>query len=161
MLPPRGKSKAEDFDLLAHLEVKEIIEGEEEEENDGDEDGGDDLFVQKYRKVTPNIQNFWIELVPNQESFVSVILKTFSDGLQAIKCFERWSKHADLLQYSEALETWDDKVGDDWGEQSPESSKLDPYLWIQEHPVKQNSDQEVNDLVESAYEKAMRFLTRF
>ena len=99
--------------------------------------------------------------MPNQEAFVSVILKTFSDGLQAIKCFERWSKHADLLQYSEALETWDDKVGDDWGEQSPESSKLDPYLWIQEHPVKQNSDQEVNDLVESAYEKAMRFLTRF
>ena len=37
--------------------------------------------------------------MPNQEAFVSVILKTFSDGLQAIKCFERWSKHADLLQW--------------------------------------------------------------
>ena len=55
LLPPRGKSEPKDFDLLAHLEVKEIIEGEEDDDGDGDEDGGDDLFVQKYRKVTPNI----------------------------------------------------------------------------------------------------------
>ena len=30
--PPRGKSMPEDFDLLAHLQVKEVVEGEEEEE---------------------------------------------------------------------------------------------------------------------------------
>ncbi len=45
-----------------------------------------------------------------------VIKKTFSDGLSCIKCFERWSKHQELTVYSEALETWDDKVGDDWGD---------------------------------------------
>jgi hypothetical protein len=64
-----------------------------------------------------------------------VILKTFSEGLQAIKCFERWSKHADLVDYSNALETWDDKVGEDISEQSLESTSLDPVSWIGEHPI--------------------------
>ena len=117
MPPPRGKSEAKDFDLLAHLEVKEIGEEAEEEEDDAAEDEDEaDLFVQKYRKVTPNIQDFWIRLIPNNTEFINIILKTFNEGLQAIKCFERWSKHTDLLLYSEALESWDDRVGDDWGE---------------------------------------------
>ena len=90
--PPRGKSEPADFDLLAHLEVKEIVEGEDDESGDGGEEDDDaDLFVQKYRKVTPNIQDYWIKLVPNEDAFVNVINKTFSEGLQAIKCFERWS----------------------------------------------------------------------
>ena len=60
--PPRGKSMPEDFDLLAHLQVKEVIEGEEEEEEapDDGEEGQDEEVVQLYRKVTPNIQNEWI-----------------------------------------------------------------------------------------------------
>lgn len=116
--PPRGKSEAQDFDLLAHLEVRDLTleeEAEEEPEADEEEEEGDN-FVQKYRKITPKIQDYWIRLIPNDTEFINVILKTFNEGLQAIKCFERWSKHTDLLLYSEALETWDDKVGEDWGE---------------------------------------------
>ena len=38
ILPPRGKSKEEDFDLLCHLEVEQVKpEGEEEEEEEGGE----------------------------------------------------------------------------------------------------------------------------
>ena len=158
--PPRGKSEPQDFDLLSHLEVKEIVEGEDEDEGeDGDEEG--DQFVQKYRKTVPNIQEFWIKLVPSDDQFISVILKTFSEGLQQIKCFERWSKHADLLLYSEALETWDDKVGEDFGESSLESTSLDPVSWISEHPIQKNREQEVKDVIKSAYAKAKQFMTRF
>jgi len=160
--PPRGKSEAKDFDLLAHLEVKEIIEaGEDGEESvEAGEDEDDDLFVQKFRKVTPKIQDFWIKLVPNEDAFISIILKTFNEGLQAIKCFERWSQHTDLMVYSEALETWDDKVGDDV-DQNLESTSLNPGDWVQEHPIKKMIDDEVNNLIKSSYEKAKRFMTRF
>jgi hypothetical protein len=158
--PPRGKSEPQDFDLLSHLEIKEQGEGEEEDVVD-DEAEEADLFVQKYRKVVPNIQDFWIKLVPNDDQFISVILKTFSEGLQQIKCFERWSKHADLLLYSEALETWDDKVGEDFGESSLESTSLDPVSWISEHPIQKNREQEVKDVIKSAYAKAKQFMTRF
>ena len=115
----------------------------------------------KFRKTVPNIQDFWIKLVPNDDQFISVILKTFSEGLQQIKCFERWSKHADLLLYSEALETWDDKVGEDFGESSLESTSLDPVSWISEHPIQKNREQEVKDVIKSAYAKAKQFMTRF
>ena len=90
-----------------------------------------------------------------------MILKTFNEGLQAIKCFERWSKHTDLLLYSEALETWDDKVGDDFGEQSLESTSLDPDEWIQEASIYKTKIDDVNQLVKSAYDKAKLFVTRF
>lgn len=45
--PPRGKSQPEDFDLLAHLELKEEQEeGEEEEADDGgDDDAEEDAFI--------------------------------------------------------------------------------------------------------------------
>ena len=43
ILPPRGKSKEEDFDLLCHLEVEQVKpEGEEEEE---EEEGGEPVDV--------------------------------------------------------------------------------------------------------------------
>ena len=149
---------------MAHLEIREDVEEGEEASDDGpgDEDEAeDDAFIQKYRKVTPNIQDYWIKLMPDQDEFINVLLKTFSEGLQAIKCFERWSKHTELLVYSEALETWDDKVGDDWGDNSLESTSLDPVAWITDHPVQKTREKEINDLVKSAYGKAMRFLTRF
>lgn len=114
------------------MEVKEVVEGEEEEDEDDEveEEGEEPEAVQKYRKITPNIQDHWIKLIPDQNSFIQVITKTFSEGLSAIKCFERWSKHVDLVDYSNALETWDDKVGDDWSENTQESTALDPWQWI-------------------------------
>lgn len=97
--------------------------------------------------MTPNIQDYWIKLIPNQDEFAGVILKTFQEGLSAIKCFERWSKHTDLLLYSEALETWDDKVGDDWGDSNLESTSLSPWSWISEHRVTKTKTDKVNELV--------------
>ena len=38
LLPPRGKSEPKDFDLLAHLEIKEAKEGEEEAAEDEEPD---------------------------------------------------------------------------------------------------------------------------
>ena len=161
LLPPRGKSTPEQFDLLSHLTIKELKEDEEEDDDDAGDEDEDDLHVQLTRKVTPNIQNFWIKLTPDCEQFINALLKTFSEGLQAIKCFERWSKHADLLKYSEALETWDDKVGDDWGDQNLETVALEPAPWILEHPIQKNHEREVRELVKSAYTKAQLFMTRF
>lgn len=66
-----------------------------------------------------------------------------------------------MLKYSEALETWDDKVGDDWGDQNLETVALEPAPWILEHPIQKNHEREVRELVKSAYTKAQTFMTRF
>ena len=157
--PPRGKSEVQDFDLLAHIEkVKEKEEGEEEVEYDGEDDKSEEA-VEIYSKTAPNIQKFWIKLLPGQDAFSSVVIKTFQDGLGDIRCFERWSKHSDLEDYANALEEWDQAVGDNWEE--PEQTTLDPQTWIVDHPTQRTHEDTIKMLIRSAYEKAETFLTRF
>jgi len=72
-------------------------------------------------------------MVPDCDEFIEVLVRCFNAGLDSIQVFERWSKHNELTPYSEALEEWDDKVGDLWEE--PESLVLNPTTWINENPL--------------------------
>ena len=161
MPPPRGKSRDEDFDLIAHID---ILEPKEDEAEEVDEYGEDDDAASGappviYSKTTPNIQKFWIKLDPDQNAFSSIVIETFKDGLLAIRCFERWSKHSDLEDYAAALEEWDDLVGDNWDE--PEQTTLNPSEWIESHPVQKTHEETIRTLITSAYDKAEQFLQRF
>jgi hypothetical protein len=74
ILPPRGNSKEEDFDLLAHLELeKETAEDEPEEA----EDDGQVEQIQLYKKTLPNVHNFWIKLEPDAQDFKTQIAGDF------------------------------------------------------------------------------------
>ena len=115
--------------------------------------------MDKFALTTPNIQLFWIELLPGKDQFVQVVIKTFQDGMMAIKCFERWSKHSDLEDYANALEDWDDLVGENWDE--PEQTCLNPQTWIQDHPVQKSHEETIRTLISNAYSKAEQFLARF
>ncbi len=53
---------------------------------------------------------------PNQDEITNVIMRCFNFGLECIQEFDRWSKHNDLTPYFDALEEWDDIVGDVWEE---------------------------------------------
>ena len=79
--------------MLAHIE-QEKIKGSEDGSSD-DEYGADlgDVYEVKERLTVPNIQNFWIKLLPNAEDFSRLVIQVFVDGLNSIKCFERWSRH--------------------------------------------------------------------
>jgi hypothetical protein len=86
------------------------------------------------QKIAPTIEKHWLTLEPSMEDYKHVIVESFANGLHQIKTrFERWGKHHDLLPYANALEEWDDIVGDSWDE--PEELTLDPNTWIAEHPV--------------------------
>ena len=68
VLPPRGTSKTEDFDLLAHLELEDPkIEGEEDEESDP---GGGEILPPPpiFRKTVPNIEKFWLRMEPDEHA---------------------------------------------------------------------------------------------
>lgn len=89
ILPPRGTSKEEDFDLLSHLQLEpETVEGADDDDVDGDGEGGaadKNLVVEQlYRKVVPNIHKFWLEMVPDEVAFTDMLDKCFSEGLQHI-----------------------------------------------------------------------------
>jgi len=82
ILPPRGQSVAEEFDLLAHLEIDEPVEGEDEEEQD---DPGAEAVAEVakpiYRKTVPNIEKYWLRMEPDEHSYIEVIIRTFASGL--------------------------------------------------------------------------------
>jgi dynein heavy chain len=60
----------------------------------------------------------------------------FTDGLEKIQCFTRWSKHGDLKMYADRLEEWDDIVGEKWEE--PATLTLDPITWISDTDTYKN-----------------------
>ena len=63
------------------------------------------------------------------------------------------------MPYADALEEWDDIVGDVWDE--PESLVLNPYTWIQDNKLYQDQKEIVREILEGAFDKASTFLTRF
>lgn len=160
VLPPRGTSEVADFDPLAHLELEEAKEEGESDGGGGGEEAEENVVAEPiYSRVVPRIENYWLRMEPDEKDYVEVIVRTFSSGLDQIKSFERWSKHHDLTPYANALEEWDDLVGDSWEE--PDSLKLDPTTWIQEDPLHTEHRDMVANILHSAFSKMQLFLKRF
>jgi len=90
ILPNRGTSTEDEFDLLAHLEL-EPVKNEDDEEEEEEEEAGDVEIQQLYKKTLPNIHNFWIRLEPERSEFKNQIKSDFTKGLEKIQCFTRWS----------------------------------------------------------------------
>lgn len=70
---------------------------------------------------------------PDSEDYIDIMVRCFAQGLDQIQVFERWSKHHELTPYADALEEWDDIVGDVWEE--PDQLVLNPFFWINENPL--------------------------
>ena len=79
-----------------------------------------------------------------------------AQGLESLQVFERWSKHDELTPYANALEEWDDMVGDDW--EAPEKNYLNPYDWIKEDELYATQNDQIEYILESAFTKAISFL---
>ena len=137
---------------------EEKAENEDEDEDEGEEEE-DAVKVPIYKKVVPNIEKYWLRMEPDQEDYIEILVRTFNSGLEKIKNFDRWSKHNEFTIYADALEDWDDIVGDSWDE--PDSLNLEPRTWIQDHPLHVNQKQMVQDIINDAFSKMKFFLTRF
>ncbi len=96
---------------------------------------------------------------PSANEYIQKVMDCFSDGLECIKLFKRWSKHADLQPYADALEEWDDIVGDVWEEHDDEH--LNPFSWVSDNIYHTQQQSMVQDIIESAFDKVQTFLTRF
>jgi hypothetical protein len=158
ILPPRGQSKDQDFDLLCHLE----LEPEKQEKGDAAEEGEAEqaqTIEIKYKQTVPNISDHWLQMTPSSKDYIKEVVKCFEEGLECITNFKRWSKHADLTPYADVLEDWDDKIGDKWEEHDEEN--LNPFSWINENKIYLEQKEMVRDIVEGSFDKVKRFLTRF
>ena len=64
-----------------------------------------------------------------------------------------------LTPYANALEEWDDIVGEVWEE--PETLVLNPHPWVKEDEIHLEQGEMVNQTMQNAFEKAHTFLTIF
>jgi len=63
--------------------------------------------------------------------------------------------------YADALEEWDDIVGDKWEEPDEKALALNPQTWINDQEFYRTKDDRVSKVVDDAFEKANYFLARF
>ena len=65
--------------------------------------------------------------------------------MDSLRTFERWSRHEDLLPYVRVLESWDDKVCDEW--ESPDDNYLNCDDWLQDEPMFTRQSDLIRDLI--------------
>lgn len=109
-----------------------------------------------WKLSVPTLWKRWLKIEPSAPDMIDMFNEVIKQGLESIKVFERWSKHDDLTPYANALEEWDDMVGDDW--EAPEKNSLDPYTWIKEHPIYDMQTVTITNILTSAESKALDFL---
>jgi hypothetical protein len=68
ILPPRGTSKVEDFDPIAHLVIEEAVE-EEVDPNEEEEKPVEPII----QRTVPGIDKLWLTMSPSKEDYVNVI----------------------------------------------------------------------------------------
>ena len=61
-----------------------------------------------------NIEKLMLLIVPNGESFSSLINDSLLEGMECLTNYERWSRHPDLNKYERVLESWDNRVCSEW-----------------------------------------------
>ena len=158
--PPIGNSTHEDFHPLCHLEIdKDAWISDEElmaralKQQDA---GTEQVEAPLMAPVVPKIQECWLQLHPTCENFQRQINECFVEGLESLNCFERWSRHEELLPYANALEEWDDKVADQWEALPNNHLRADGWL-IKDHSNELRK--QINDLITSAFHKAEQYLS--
>jgi len=73
----------------------------------------------------------WLRLKPGKNEVILLLDQCINSDLECLKIFERWSRHPDLHKYLKILESWDDKVCDDWGGPTDELH-LNCMKWLDE-----------------------------
>ena len=106
-----------------------------------------------------SLYKLWIKLNPNQEAFYETLITGFSDGMNSIQAFERWSKHDDMTKYAGVLEEWDDMVGEDWD--LPDSNYLNPNeSWFDANEFDEFK-RTVKSLLVRAFDRADYYISSF
>lgn len=99
-------------------------EGRKEEEEEEEEEESREFLHPTYK----DIAGLWLKTNPVLEEFLNTVKRCSVKALEALKNFERWSKHEDMEEYVNVLEEWDDLVGQDWDEEL--TKWLDPTEWL-------------------------------
>lgn len=99
-----------------------------------------------------NLHDYWLEILPTRETFVSELENLIKEGLNCLKLIQRWSKHPEMSDFVAALEDWDDKVTNKWV--IPDSLELDVVSWLEDNPLYTNIHHKLTRLIVKAFKRS-------
>lgn len=153
--PPFGHSKPEDFDPVVHLELEEERNDEDDEDQEMNMSEMEEVDERIERTIIPNLHKYWLKMRPSKTDYFNSILTCFQEGMDCLKNFERWSRHAELEPYVNILESWDDKVCDEWD--PPDEDYLNCESWLEDNEIYKNHKTILNQELEKAFGVCDRF----
>ena len=153
--PPIGHSTSKDFDIIVHIELEEEQEDDNEDNNILEESDEESKYHVRY--IWPNIHKLWIKLNPSKLSFIELLDGSINQGYNSLKSVERWSRHGEL--YAKVLESWDDKVWDEWG--PPDENHLDCDTWLEGEELRINQSAKIHYYIDKAFEASSEYIKQF
>ena len=162
-MPPEatepGPEKFRHFNVLGHpflIDFSDCVDSMAKIERRQVEEFNDKKGFYVQRVV--NIHKMWLKLQPNMRGFYQEIQKIFTQGMNSLLCFERWSRHPEMEPYSSILEDWDDQIGD--GGDAESNTILSPTDWVDQE-FQQTNETTIKNLLQKAFDKANNYLKVF
>ncbi len=79
--------------------------------------------------------------------------------MECLKAFERWSRHNELSKYEKVLETWDDKVCENF--EPPDETHLNCDTWLAEEEIFRKQSDYIQDLVTRGFNTTQAYMKNF
>lgn len=86
---------------------------------------------------------------PSGDKFAALINDSICEGMECLTVYERWSRHPDLNKYERVLESWDNRVCQEW--EQPDKLVIDCDEWLLENEVHLNHADEIKKLLSNAF----------
>ena len=113
----------------------------------------------RQRRYCDEIHRLWMALSPEKVEFSNLLENFFLEGVECIQVIERWSKHKEFLPYANALEEWDEIIGDKWI--MPDNIYLNPMPYLRESKFYNTFLQNMNTLLNNSFNRIETFLGEF
>ena len=106
-----------------------------------------------------NLALKWLNCSPQLEEFYKTIDTFFLEVIENIMVVERWSKHAEFLQYANALEEWDEIIGEKWIVST--SLYLNPMIYLNHNSFYKSFKGQFSNLISRSTERLNQFLSQY
>ena len=96
-----------------------------------------------------------LHIAPNRNELVTMIQEVFVESQDCIQVVERWSKNESFLPYVNALEEWDEIIGERWDK--PDSLYLSPSHWISENDLQKVLIKKIKAGIDESFQRLEQF----
>mmetsp|Transcript_28718 Transcript_28718/g.25827 ORF Transcript_28718/g.25827 Transcript_28718/m.25827 type:complete len:262 (-) Transcript_28718:900-1685(-) len=109
------------------------------------------------KRQVSNLHQKWFFQEPSIETFKRELDNFFETSIESIQMIERWSKHPDFAPYANALEEWDEIIGEKWI--MPENKYLSILWYLKDNKDYNRFRPEMHRMLETSFKRVDSMLS--